>query len=361
MIHRSVDKKLSFVFLLLLTAATLSLSLLIARPFLTPIITAALLAVAIYPLFTHLLRPVRNRGAAALIAILIVLLVLLLPTVLIVNSLADEMKVLYGWLSEKSSDRGGWAEYFARLTDRPLGWIELKTGLSREQLRSAAIERLKNASSSLLNWARSLAVNITGTILDTFIMLFTLFFLLRDGPAILERTGSILPLEPNRYDQLLKTISDSIIANVYGVLAVSFAQSILGALGYWIAGLPNVMLWTVMTALFSMIPVAGAAAVWGAGVIYLAATAHWGKALFLLIYGTAVISLADNLVRPLVLSGRVKMNTLLIFFSLLGGVQTFGIIGLFIGPITVSVAMALVKIVTEERAEWGQARIDNGG
>ena len=324
MINGSADKKLSFVFLLLLTAAALYLSFLIARPFLTPIITATLLAVAVYPLFTHVLRSVRNRNGAALLATMIVLLALLLPTVLIVNRLANETKALYGWLNEKSAERGGWEESLAQLAERPLAWIEVKTGISREQLKRAALERLREASVWLLNWAKSLAVNITGTIVDTFIMLFTLFFLLRDGPAFLEPVRLILPLEPNQYAQLQKTISDSIVANIYGVLAVAFAQGTLGALGYWIAGLQNVMLWSLMTALFSMIPVIGPAAVWGVGVIYLAGTAHWGKALFLLVYGTGVISMADNIVRPLVLSGRVKLNTLLIFFSLLGGVQAFG-------------------------------------
>ncbi len=354
------NQRLSFVFLLMLTVATLYLSALIARPFLTAIITATLLAVAIYPLFTQLLRLVRNRGGAALLATVAVVVMLLLPTLLIVNALANETGALYGWLNERSSEGGGWGKYLASLTDRPLGWIEWKTGISQEHLRSAALERVRDVSTWLLNWAKSLAVNIAGTVLNTFIMLFTLFFLLRDGPAILERAGALLPLEPKRYSQLLKTISDSIVANFYGVLAVALAQGILGALGYWIAGLPNLMLWTVMTALFSMIPVAGTAVVWGVGVIYLAATAHWGAAVFLLLYGAGVISMADNVVRPLVVSGRVKLNTLLVFFSLLGGVEAFGIIGLFVGPIIVSVAMALLSILAEERPEWGRAPVDSG-
>jgi predicted PurR-regulated permease PerM len=350
----SANKKLSLVFLLLLTLAALYLSLLIAWPFLNAIVTATLLAVTIHPLFTHLLRLVKRRSAAALIAAGIVLLVILLPTVLIVDTLAKETKSVYDSLSENSSGSGGWSGYFAQVIERPLNWIESETGVSHDQLKNAVIARLKDASTWLLNWARSLAVNVTGTILDTFIMLFTLFFLLRDGPAILKRIGCIVPLEPNRYSQLLKTIADSVIANVYGVLAVSFAQSILGALGFWIAGLPNLILWTAMTALFSMIPVAGAAVVWGSGVIYLGITGHWGRALFLLVYGAGIISMADNIVRPLVLSGRVKLNPLLIFFSLLGGVQVFGIIGLFVGPVAISVTMALVKMLTEERTEWAQ-------
>lgn len=358
MIGGTIDKKLSLVFLLLLTAAALYLSFLVAQPFLAPIIMATLLAVAIYPLFTHLLRLVRSQNGAALLATVVVLLVILLPTVFIVNTLAQETKAVYGRLNEQTSRGGGWGEYLGRLGDQPLGWIERKTGISNEELRAAALERVRDASAWLLNWAKSLAVNVTGTVLDAFIMLFALFFLLRDGHAILERVGSILPLEPKRYSHLLKTISDAITANIYGVLAVSFAQGALGALGYWIAGLQNVMLWSVITALFSVIPVVGAAAVWGVGVLYLATTAHWGKALFLLVYGTGVISTADNIVRPLVLSGRVKLNTLLIFFSLLGGVKAFGIVGLFIGPIIVSVATALVGMLAEQLAEWKQAPVD---
>ena len=356
----SADKRLAFGFLLLLTAAALYLSFLIARPFLGAIITATLLAVAVYPLFTLLLRFVGKRSAAALLTTVAVFGMLLVPAAFLVNTLAAETKALYGWLSDQSSGDAGWGEYFTRVSERPFAWIEGKTGVSRAQLRSTAVDRLQDASAELLDWAKSLALNITTTIANTFAMLFTLFFLLRDGPAILRRVGSLLPLKPQRYEQLLKTIFDSIVANFYGVLAVALAQGGLGALGYWIAGLPNLMLWTVMTALLSTVPLVGATIVWAPAAIYLGATGHWGKALFMAIYGAGVISMADNVVRPLVLSGRVKLNTLLIFFSLLGGVKAFGVIGLFVGPIIVSVAMALLTILTEERAEWERDPAESG-
>lgn len=348
--HR--DKRLSLIFLVLVTAATLYLSFLIARPFLTPIVTAMLLAIAIYPLFLRLGRHIRNRSAAALLATLVVLLAILLPTVLIVNKLARETTELYGWFNQQKSLEGGWREYAGSLIDPPLDWVASRTGMSQQQLKQAALERLQNVSAALLDWAKSLAVNIGGTILNTVIMLLTLFFLLRDGEWIRERIGSILPIEAHRYQQLVETISASIAATMYGVLAVAVAQGTLGAIGYSIAGLPSVMLWSVATALFSMVPLAGAASVWVVASIYLIAIGHWGKAIFMVAWGAGVISTADNIVRPLVLSGRVKLHTLLIFFSLLGGVRAFGIIGLFIGPIIVSVAMALLKILEEERLEW---------
>lgn len=345
-------KRLSLLFLLLLTAATLYLSFVIAQPFLTPIITATILAVAIYPLFRRISRYLRNPSVAALVGTLLVVIAIVVPAVLLVNKLAHETTALYGWLNERQSVEGGWSQYLGTLVDPPLQWVAERTGLSQQQLRQAALGRLQNLSTTLLNWAKSMAVNIGGTTVDTVIMLLTLFFLLRDGEWIRQRIGAVLPLESHRYDQLVDTVSASIAANMYGVLAVAVAQGILGAIGYAIAGLPSVVLWSLATAIFSMIPLAGAAAVWVTACVYLGAIGDWGRAIFMAIWGAAVVSTADNIVRPLVLSEKVKLHTLLIFFSLLGGVKAFGIIGLFVGPIIVSVTMALLKMLEDERGSW---------
>jgi predicted PurR-regulated permease PerM len=348
------DKRLSLLFLLLLTAATLYLSFIIARPFVTPILTAILIAIAIHPLFVRMSRFVQNRSGAALLATLLVLIAIVLPAVFIVNMLAHETTELYRWLNEQQSMEGGWREYIGTLVDPPLAWVAARTGVSQQQLRQAALDRVQSISTNLLNFAKSLFVNIGGTIVNTVIMLLTLFFLLRDGERIRDRIGALLPIEPHRYQELIDTISASIAANLYGVVAVALAQATLGAIGYLIAGLPSVMLWSVATAIFSMIPLAGAASVWIVASVYLIAIGSWGKAIFMLAWGAGIISTADNIVRPLVLSGRVKLHTLLIFFSLLGGVKAFGIVGLFVGPIIVSVAMALLKILEEERLEWSR-------
>ena len=346
------DKRLSLVFLVVFTAATLYLSYLIARPFLTPILTATLLAIAIYPIFRRFCRTTSNRTGAALLTTFLVFIAILVPTVLIIEKLAHETTNLYAWLNEKKTIEGGWREYAGTIVDPPLTWLAGRTGMAKEQLRDTALGRLQNLSSSLLNWAKSLAMNLGATLIDTIIMLLTLFFLLRDGERIRRRIGLILPIEQHRFEQLVETISTSIAANLYGVVAVAVAQGTLGAIGYMIAGLPSVILWSVATSLFSMIPMAGAAAVWVTASIYLLAMGDWGKAIFMAAWGAGVISTADNIVRPWVLSGKVKLHTLLIFFSLLGGVRAFGIIGLFLGPIIVSVAMALLEILQEERVEW---------
>ncbi|HYO81165.1 MAG TPA: AI-2E family transporter, partial [Bryobacteraceae bacterium] len=358
-------KRLSLVFLVLFAASTLYLTFIIARPFLTPILIATLIAIAIYPAFQHVSRRIPNRSGAALAATVIVLIAIVLPTVLIVERLAHETAALYAWLHERQAVEGGWREYFGTLLDPALEWTATRTGMSVERLRQMALERLQGVNAALLKWARSMLVNLGETVVYTIIMLVTLFFLLRDGERIRDRIGRLLPIEARRYQQLIDTISASITANLYGVIAVALAQATLGCIGYAIAGLPSVALWSVATAISSMIPLAGAASVWVAGTVLLLITGNWGKAIFLAIWGAGVISTADNVVRPLVLSRGVKLHTLLVFFSLLGGVRAFGIIGLFLGPIIVSVAMALLDILEEERQEWGQSPIrmrpgDNG-
>ena len=352
------DKRLSLVFLVLFAAATLYWSFVIARPFLTPILSATLIAIGIYPLYLRLSRKFQNRGGAAFVATLVVLIAIVLPAVLIVEKLAHETTALYGWLNERQAVEGGWREYVRSLADPPIQWIAIQTGVSGEQLRQTALERLQGVNAALINWAKSMLVNLGGTLVDTAIMLLTLFFLLRDGERIRNRIGRLLPIEAHRYQQLIATISASITANLYGVVAVALAQATLGAIGYTIAGLPSVVLWSVATAMMSMIPLAGAASVWIIGTLYLLAVGNWGKAIFLAAWGAGVISTADNIVRPVVLSRGVKLHTLLVFFSLLGGVRAFGMIGLFIGPIIVSVAMALLEILEEERRDWERSPVE---
>ncbi|HTL54022.1 MAG TPA: AI-2E family transporter [Candidatus Limnocylindrales bacterium] len=345
-------KRLSLLFLVLLTAIVLYLGSIIARPFLMSIVTATVLAIALYPLFVRVRCRIRNGSGAALLVTLLVLFALLVPPVLLVNGVVHEITALHGWLNELQIPKGGWTEYITELVDRPLGWAAEKTGASEQQLKQAALDRLRNVAATLGEWAKSLPGNIGETIVNLATTLLTLFFLLRDGEGIRDGIGALLPIEPRRYQELVATISASVTANVYGVLAVAAAQGALGAIGYAIAGLPSVMLWSIATAAFSVVPVVGASCVWVVACCYLLAMGRWGMAIFMFAWGAGLISTADNIVRPLVLSDRVKLNTLLIFFALLGGVKAFGVVGLFVGPIIVSLAMVLLKMLGEERAEW---------
>ena len=162
-----------------------------------------------------------------------------------------------------------------------------------------------------------------------------------------ERVAALLPLNRSQLERLFTGISNSIVANVYGCLAVGAAQGSLASLAFWTLGLPSPVLWGMVTALFSLIPIVGSAAVWGPAVIVLLISGHWWKGLILLAWGAGVVGQVDTVVRPYVISGRAKLHTLLVFFALLGGVQAFGVMGLFVGPVVLSVAIVVLEMLRE--------------
>ena len=123
------------------------------------------------------------------------------------------------------------------------------------------------------------------------------------------------------------------------------------SLAFWVLGLPSPILWGVVTGLFSLIPIVGSAAVWLPAAIILAAGGHWWKSLILLVWGAAIVGQIDSFIRPYVISGRVKLHTLLVFFALMGGVKAFGVMGLFIGPVVLSVTLVLLQMLQESNLD----------
>ena len=123
------------------------------------------------------------------------------------------------------------------------------------------------------------------------------------------------------------------------------------SLAFWALGLPSPILWGVVTGLLSLIPIVGSAAVWLPAAIILAAGGHWWKGLILLVWGAAIVGQIDSFIRPYVISGRVKLHTLLVFFALMGGVKAFGVMGLFIGPVVLSVTLVLLQMLQESNLD----------
>src|SRR5260370_29628328 len=137
---------------------------------------------------------------------------------------------------------------------------------------------------------------------------------------------------------------------------VGLIQGTLTAIGFWMTGLPAPLLWGVMAMVFSFVPLVGPSLVWMPGAIVLAMQGNWVKALVLFLWGAIVISAADYIVRPRVAGGRVNANRLLILLSFLGGVKAFGVIGIFVGPVMLSLIVALLRILREEHAERQETR-----
>jgi len=341
----------STLFLLALAALSLYFCYLIASPFLTPIFLAIMIAIVFHPIHVQVQARIRGRNMAALISTILVLIVLVVPTVGLGVVVSQEVRGLYQLLDQRSAQQGGWNPYAMHIVDRLLGWVGQYIDLKSLDLRGALLRGLEQISRFLLSWGAHILSNIISFFAEAVIAFFTLFFLFREGGSIGLRAASLLPLRADQVDRLFTGISNSIIANVYGCLAVGATQGSLLGLAFWVLGLPSPVLWGLVTALFSLIPIIGSAAVWGPAVIILMVAGHWWKALILLVWGAAVVGQIDSLVRPYVISERAKMHTLLVFFALLGGVRAFGVMGLFIGPVVLSVTLVVLEMLREENLD----------
>jgi len=342
------SKRFQHGFLLALGAATLTICFAILRPFLMPLVAAVALAILFYPVHIRIAHSLRRPNLAAGISVILVIALILMPAFLLGAGVARELRQLYEVAASKTAAGGGWSEWTANLLHRAVLWAGVESPETEEQIRNALLERVEALGGVLLAFTRGLLANLVSFIVDAVVTLFSLFFLFRDGSRLKHALARLTPLPPGAFHRLFADIGRSVLANVYGIGAVALAQGGLTALIFTLLGLKSPVLWGTVAGLFSMIPILGPPIVWVPAAIFLAATGSWGKALILAGFGAGVIGLADNFIRPYVISGRVNLHPLLVFFALLGGAQAFGFLGLFIGPATLSVTVAIVELLREE-------------
>jgi len=344
----SKERTNRLVFLVVATVIACFLCYWIARPFTQPILTAAILAILFHPLFVRLRGITGNRNWAAFLSLIVLFVILASMITLLVFAIEGEIVTSYRWFKDNTAARDGWTAAFSAWVDKAAGWIGFKTGISPDVIRDAALARLDQASTGIIRQAGNVLASI-GTI-TVFLVLtfFTLFFFLRDGRQLVNRTARLFPLDDDQIDQIIEETQTSIRANVVGVLAVGTVQGLLLGIGFWVLGVPSPLLWALVTGACSVIPFFGAAIVWVPGALYLVLIGSWVKGLILAGWGAGMVSLSDNIVRPWVISERLKLSPGLLFFALLGGVETFGPLGIFLGPVIVSITLSLGKMLLTE-------------
>ena len=342
-----VRKQATTWFLIAVAGVALYLCYRIAEPFLNPIFAAIVLAIVFYPLYARIESLIRRPNVAATITTILVMLVVAIPAVFLGVVVTRELGELYQSLSEKSAAQGGLSPYLMHLMETPLRLVGRYIDLSRLDVRSTLLGRIDQVSRYLVAVGARAVSNVFSLILGIVVVFFTLFFLFRDGLRIQQRTAAVLPLTGQQARRLVTGISETIVASVYGGIAVGLAQGSLTGLAFWVLGLSSPVVWGLVAAMASLVPVVGTGMVWVPAAVVLIIGGHWVKALILIGWGAAVVAQVDALVRPYVVSGRAKMHNLLIFFALLGGVRAFGIMGLFIGPVVVSVTIGVLDMLRE--------------
>lgn len=338
------------VLLLVLAAATvllIYLCWLLARPFLAPLAWALALGLVARPVHVWIARRVGNRSLSAALATTVIALVIIAPAAFVAHQLAREASAGLTAVHDQL-ESGAWR---AQLAQSP-----------RLARLVSAIEQQGDIAGHLQTAAREaagrLSTIVAGSVLavvELVLTLFILFFFFRDRALVLGALRSLVPLSGREADEVFSRVDDTVHATIYGTLTVAAVQGALGGLMFWWLGLPAPVLWGAVMALLAVVPVLGAFVIWVPAAIFLGLTGHWGKAVILTVWGALVIGVIDNLLYPMLVGKRLRLHTVPVFISIVGGLALFGAAGLILGPLVLALTDAILEIWRRRTAHGGTA------
>jgi predicted PurR-regulated permease PerM len=348
--HTPQDHRKAIIFLSVLLASTLIITCIIGAPFIKPLIFALIMATVFHPLYVYLKKRTGRDNVAAFLSTAIIFVLIVVPAAFLLNIAAIQAAAVAHGVAAKSASSGGFVPFIAHLLDKPMEILGRFVDISSFNAEEQVSENARTFGLKILPTAATWVGNIFAVIAAVILALITCYFLLRDGDKILVKMLSILPISDEHSERLLQTLKNTIVANVQGVFAVGISQGIATGIALAIMGVSPATLLGILAAFCSIIPVVGTGLIWGPAAIYLIATGHLLKGLILLGIGAGVISMLDNIIRPLIVSSRVQANALVLMLAMLGGVQAFGFLGLFIGPVVIALLVAAGTMLTEELA-----------
>ena len=341
------------VFFFVLLLVILYLAFLIFSPFLQAVAWAAILAMIVYPVYEWLLKVLKGRATlAALILTVLIIFLIVVPAMRVSVFLTQETVELAKTMrsSVESAEIEAWKAkpWVQRLMD---SWESVSAELEffDIDLKQSAAQGVQVASGFLASQIKAVAQNIFLFAVNFIIALFTLFFMLRDGKALSGKIYSLLPMDQVHKDHLFQNIVNALFAVVHGALITATIQGLLAGLGYWLLNVPFAIVLAVTTAFTALFPIGGSFLVWFPTSLYLGFVQGplWmGIALFL--WGALIVGSIDNFLKPLLIGNRLQLPVLFLFFSILGGLKLFGIIGLILGPMIVALLVALLDLYMKE-------------
>lgn len=330
----------------------------VLSPFLITIAWAMVLSITFYPVYRIFLKFTKRPWAASLVTILIILIIIIGPFTYIIGALVNEITDIYVSIENKGFDA------ITRLQEHPafsklIKKIITYTGGRDINLNEAAINSLQGIGKYIAEHISELFKNVFVFAMNFVIMFLTIFYFLRDGEKLAEYLKKLLPFSVEQKKELGIKVKEMVIAAIYGGVVVGVIQGILGGMAFFVLGLPSPVFWGVAMAFLSFVPLFGTFIVWGPATLILILGGSYAKGIGLLLFGFLVISAVDNILKPLIIGGKTKLHTLLIFFSVLGGINFFGFIGFILGPIIAVLCLSLLEIYTFVPSDFHTRDLDS--
>lgn len=335
----------------LLTLALLAYLLFqILQPFFAPIAWALFIAFLIYPLHAWLARRLGGRAStSAALLTLATVLILVGPLAALGAAFAAQVAELLRYAQDFAVEHRP-SEASDLETIPVIGpaivWLQDSVGISLAQIQSYAVEGARTVLRSLAALGQKAVLGALGTVVGFVLMIFILFFAIRDGRAMFNTLRALIPMSKEERGRLFAHLASVTRAMVYGTGVTALVQGVLIAIGFAVVGLPSPIVFGVLAALLALVPMAGTPVVWIPAALVLAAQERWYAAIFLLIWG-GLVATVDNVLRPMLVSGRAQVGTLTVFIGVLGGVSAFGPIGVILGPLVLALIIALVRFALD--------------
>ena len=310
---------------------------LVLKPYLSVIILALIIAYMCLPVKRYLGKRINNKNAVAAIITILVLLIIIIPLYLLTNSLIQEVAHLY-----TTTNVDDIKDFFNE---------KLNVEIS-ETLQVYINDIAKTATSFILTKLSEFLFSIPELIVNFFIMFFVFFFAIRDGENTIQKAKQLLPLEDHHKNRFEKKIRLSIESLFYGTMALAAIETITAVIGFYFLGIETPILWGFVVGLTAILPGIGATIVWGPMALFAYLQANTLQALFIAIFGFFILStLIDTILRARILGMRTETHPLVILIGVLGGLSAFGFIGLFIGPLILSILDLVLEIYLEKKNE----------
>jgi predicted PurR-regulated permease PerM len=319
---------------------------LIVRPLVLPIAWAAILAFLLHPLQVRLTR--RFNGRATLAASVITALTpvaIFAPLALLSMAFLEQIAELTAGLQQEGDmfSLSNWLDPARHPRVAGMAaWVSERFNVQVADIQAYLRSGVQDWTGTVARYSGLAFLSTAGMVLRFFLMLFILFFMVRDGQIWFDRVVALLPLAESRREKLFTRLGKVLRAVVYGCGLTALVQGTLVTIGFAIAGIEGPIVFGVIASVLALLPFGGAALVWVPGMLYLLVTGSFGWAMFMLVWG-AVVSISDNFIRPVIISRYTPVPTLLVFLGVIGGVSAYGPIGFIIGPVILVMAIELLR------------------
>lgn len=325
---RGKKENINLIFILFFIAI-LILAFFIIKPYLIAVISALILGYIFYPVYGKINKLVKNKTLSSLIVSILLVLIFFILVGLVANALISESVSFF-----KNVDSNQFDAALKSIGNLFGDSIDVELYLK---------EFIRTAATFFVGIASGFLVSIPARLLGLFVMIFTLFYVFKDGPRFVNKVRDALPLEHNHKKSLFDDMRNITKAIIFGYFFVAIAQGILGGIGFLIFGLNNPILWGAVMVVLAMIPFTGTLFVWLPAGIVAILNQNYFAGIGIIIWGILLVSSIDNLIRPKIIGARAKIHPVIILLGLLGGLSLFGFIGIFIGPIILSIVLSLLN------------------